>query len=605
MEKKIEHGQLKLKELQESKTNPRKHFDLAEMKDLTASVKEKGVIVSLLVRPLEGNGHYEIIAGARRFRAAGAAGLDEVPCTIRRDLDDKSVLEIQVIENLQRADVHPLDEAEGYLRLHKEHKLTVDELAAKVGKSKAYIYARMKLADLPKSAKEMFFDGKLDASRAILIARIPNRDLAEKAAEEIVKGHGGPLSYREALEHIERNYMLELKGAPFDTEDAKLCPSAGACTTCPKRTGNQKDLFPEAKRGDVCTDPGCYRQKEEAEWLKQTQRARDKGQQVLVKPIDNYGLPSGYKASDTKDYFGGKYKSYKEALGKDLPQVTLARRENGEVVELVKVSDLNAALKKRGIKTGYSGGSGSSSDDESRRRKALQFRRLVAPLAVSQVIEKASKRDGFDRQLWRIILDCIEERRCTMMPALHRHGLLAQPNIAEDKELEAALAKVGNDQLPLLALEMIISFEAAGHAYGSGYRDELRTACEEYGVNLKAIEVSVKKAKAQKPKGSKVGGISNGVKCKACGAAEGFSKYSKSEGLYCNRCKRRACGKCGCTEDRACEGGCSWAKDGDQCSVCAEKAPKIGSAEKKTRAAKPAKKDKVAGGGAPLQEGGE
>src|SRR4029077_2484737 len=102
----------------------------------------------------------------RRWRAAKAAGLVEIPATVRV-LDDEAVLEIQVIENLQRSDLHPLEEARGYQQLVEKHGHSVEEIAAKVHKSKGYVYGRLKLCALPEAAADLFLAGKLDASRAL------------------------------------------------------------------------------------------------------------------------------------------------------------------------------------------------------------------------------------------------------------------------------------------------------------------------------------------------------------------------------------------------------------------------------------------------------
>lgn len=153
----------------ESKTNPRRHFSEQGMQELTASVKGSGILVPLIV-VAEGEG-YEIVAGARRFRAATAAGLTTVPVIVR-DLTQAQVLEAQVVENLQREDVHPLDEAKGYETLMKVAKYDVGRVAASVGRSVKYIYDRVKLLALSPEAQELFWKGRITAGHAILLARL-------------------------------------------------------------------------------------------------------------------------------------------------------------------------------------------------------------------------------------------------------------------------------------------------------------------------------------------------------------------------------------------------------------------------------------------------
>src|SRR5689334_19780351 len=157
-----------------SKTNPRKRFDQAALDELADSIKRHDVLQPILLRPNGGPDTYELVAGERRFRAAKAAGLVDIPATVRV-LSDAEVLEIQVVENLQRSDLHELEEAEGYEQLLKcshpnGERYTVDEIAAKVGKSRSYVFARLKLCALCPEARKAFYAGELDASRALLIA---------------------------------------------------------------------------------------------------------------------------------------------------------------------------------------------------------------------------------------------------------------------------------------------------------------------------------------------------------------------------------------------------------------------------------------------------
>jgi ParB/RepB/Spo0J family partition protein len=167
---------LPIESLHPSKTNPRRHFDPKKMEELTASVRQHGVLQPILVRDRGKNhevptGTYEVVAGERRYRAAKAAGLSSVPCVVR-ELSDVAVLEIQVIENLQRDDLHPLEEAEGYRHLLATKGYTVARIAERVGRSVAYVYDREKLLALTKAVKELFLAGTITAGHAILLARL-------------------------------------------------------------------------------------------------------------------------------------------------------------------------------------------------------------------------------------------------------------------------------------------------------------------------------------------------------------------------------------------------------------------------------------------------
>src|SRR5574338_691436 len=151
-----------------SPSNPRKTFD--DIEELAADLKMRGMLQPVLVRPKGKT--FELVFGERRWRAAKLAGLEHVPAMVR-DLDDAHVLETQLVENCKRKDVDPLEEAEAYEQLHTKHGYHVEELAAKVGKTKAFVYARMKLLAMGKEARQAYRDGLITASTALLVARVP------------------------------------------------------------------------------------------------------------------------------------------------------------------------------------------------------------------------------------------------------------------------------------------------------------------------------------------------------------------------------------------------------------------------------------------------
>lgn len=579
MERKVDvqHANLALANLKESDTNPRRHFDKGYIAELAASVKEKGVLSPLLVRPLNGGPGYEIIAGACRFRASIEAGVQVVPCIIRRDLSDRDVVEIQIIENCQRRDLHPLEEGEGYVKLHKLHGLAVEELAAKVGKSKAYVYSRMKLAEMPEKSKDLFWAGKLDASRALLVARIPNRELAEKAADEIVKGRkwgidqGEGMSYRDALEHIEQHYMLELKGATFDTKDATLCPSAGACTVCPKRTGNQKDLFPDVKRGDVCTDPACFRQKQDAEWKRRAANAAEEGVQVLEKPV-GYTLPRGMVDLEKQNYSDPKSRTWREILGKDCPTITLARDEHGAVKELVRESDALEAAKKKGLAwaqgRGDAGNSWKKADELRKKKDALlreARRRGIAEFAPRLALEAP-------KDLLRVI---VEERLDSSQDELTAR-FYERRQVENADELAKKIPAMSFGELNGLQVE--IELELVGSDAWESKPALLDQAFRYFKVDLKAIEGQIKaEAKAAEKEKKKAKGkkpVPEPEKKKTFAACRGCNKtmdvlIAPGGNVTCAKCGERRCLTCGCTHNSPCPEGCAWDRDDhSRCSTC-------------------------------------
>jgi len=190
--------------IEPSRVQPRRIFDKADLESLTQSVREKGILQPILVRPLEGDGaKYELVAGERRWLAAQAARLHEVPIIVR-ELDDANALEIAIIENIQRADLTPLEEAEGYHRLMQEFKHTQDALAKVVGKSRSHVANTLRLLSLPPAVKELIDKRELTAghARALVNAKDPEalaRDIiakgltvrdTERVSKDAKKGKG-------------------------------------------------------------------------------------------------------------------------------------------------------------------------------------------------------------------------------------------------------------------------------------------------------------------------------------------------------------------------------------------------------------------------------
>lgn len=288
-----EFANIELALIVSSLTNPRKNFNPTKLAELAEDIKRRGIDTPVTVRPLPGsrvadtdrNVQFELVCGERRLRASELAGVATIPAMVRALTDDQA-LEIQLCENLKRDDLTELEEAEGYEALMQHASITVDQVGDRIGKSRSYVYGRIKLLDLCSEARVSLRDGAIDASRALLVARIPDHKLQIKAMKEILAGgsyyHGEPLTYRQALEHVQRNFMLKLGEAKFTITSIDLLPAAGSCKTCIKRTGHNPDLFSDVKGADLCTDPPCFHKKEEAHAAALVKEAKDKGQTVIA-----------------------------------------------------------------------------------------------------------------------------------------------------------------------------------------------------------------------------------------------------------------------------------------------------------------------------------
>lgn len=175
---KAELGQIEIEKIKVSKHNPRKFFDPARMSELVASIKRVGVLQPILVRPVmvlknkEADfSHFELVAGERRYRAAKEAGLETIPANIR-ELTEEQALETQVLENLDRQDLHPIEEAEGFRNLMTLPGYDAVKISERVGRSVQFVYDRMKLCDLIEPLKKDFRENKFTAGHAILISRL-------------------------------------------------------------------------------------------------------------------------------------------------------------------------------------------------------------------------------------------------------------------------------------------------------------------------------------------------------------------------------------------------------------------------------------------------
>ena len=368
------------KDLEGSKTNARENFDDDKLQELAESIRTQGIIEPLIVRKLPRPGKYEIVAGERRYKAAALVKLHWLPCIIRT-LTDKEAEEIQTIENDQREDLNPIERGAGYLKLIERHGHTPETLAAAVNKSKTFIYDQIKLAKLPDVARKALLEGKIPQSTATLIARIPSEKLRANAAQEIIgaKPYFGAtyesdtLSFRQAKALIERKFSLQLKGTVFSREDATLVPAAGACTNCPKLTGNNRVEFPDG-RADVCTDPQCFNQKIAAHDARTRTKAKDNEIKVLsaseTKKLFSYGSLNRYGAGEAyidlaeqcSQDTAKKKRSYKQLLGDAVAPLLAINPQNHRAHYLVtKKLAAPILLKNHKIKISVPNSSSSSS----------------------------------------------------------------------------------------------------------------------------------------------------------------------------------------------------------------------------------------------------
>lgn len=175
--------EMPLEQIVPNPNQPRTHFNESELEELSESIRENGVLQPLLVR--KNGSKFEIIAGERRYQASKIAGLERVPVIVR-DVDDQKMLELALIENLQRSDLNPIEEAKGYKQLIKASGMTQEALSKAVSKSRSAITNSLRLLDLPESVQQMMYEGKLTAGHARAILAVPFEDARIKLAEKVI-----------------------------------------------------------------------------------------------------------------------------------------------------------------------------------------------------------------------------------------------------------------------------------------------------------------------------------------------------------------------------------------------------------------------------------
>ena len=248
--------------------NYRKSGDKAKMAELTESVKTRGVLTPIWVRK-NGSGHL-IIAGHRRHQAAIAAGLETIPAIVKEATDEQA-LELSVIENDQREDVNPMEQAMGYKDLLDKGKHSPETLALKLGKGVPYVLGRLKLLNIPKEAQKALLEGKIEFGHALLITRLKNNGDQKALLEEILDEG---MSVSAAKQEMNR-FSTRLGSAAFDVKTA--------CAACPSRSKNQTALFPEAaKEKDECLDASCFFTKTREHYQKLAKEMAAKGVKVLT-----------------------------------------------------------------------------------------------------------------------------------------------------------------------------------------------------------------------------------------------------------------------------------------------------------------------------------
>jgi ParB family transcriptional regulator, chromosome partitioning protein len=502
-----EYRNVSLSLLSESKTNPRRTFEDTALQELASSIRAQGVLSPLLVRPLNER-TFEIVAGARRFRAAQMAEAATVPVRIV-NLTDAQAIEMSIVENLQRKDVHPLEEAQCYARLLAldEPKYSVEQIAAKCGKHPGYVLSRIRFTELAHAVVEAFSKDEIGVGHALLLAKLQPAQQEEALPHCFREDWGSGskakrilLPVRQLQSWIEQNVLLILKDAPFSKRDGQLVPAAGSCLDCPKRTGQNKLLFSDlAGNSDACSDPSCYGAKLDAH-VKQSIAAKPK----LVQITTAYGKPAeGSAILPRNQYIEIRQEKPQNKYQQAAPEYKPCKHTTEAIVaegtdkgKLRKVcADPDCPIHHPKKQPSRADTAFKAEQEKRRREEAIANATGLRVLSaiVAAVPVRLMKLDLLF--LAERILPMVDDRRLEVVT--RNHGIRkAKDGDSIAKLLSAYLRKAEEGELGRLLVEMVILHSAQTHGGGK----TLQEAATVYKVDTNAIAAKVKQEFAAKEK---------------------------------------------------------------------------------------------------------
>lgn len=379
----MDYKNINIKDIQ-ADDNIRKSVHDIPLEELIQSIKERGILQPLIVRAA--GKKFDLVAGFRRFQAAGQLKLESVPCVIK-DIKDEEKVEIQLIENIQRADLNPIDEAKAIQELAIDHP--VGDLVPMLGKTELYIKRQLVLLDLPKIIQKAIFEKKLSKGHGIVLGRLQKDSARLSLFKDIISDR---MSISQAESNLD-TYASSLEYAPFNKEQCKSCAHAGV---------NQKDLFdPDSSLKGKCLNPSCFELKLQQYIKERKEYWKEKGitimsQEAYRQEIGKWRMLSGYLAQEID----------KEDIAKEIAEgktVVITFRDNGtEELLMDEKTYMRLARKKRQVdRTGKSTEEkGSEVDIRAKQKKENRIIETKRRFLLAKLQNAPSK-----KQLERIALD--------------------------------------------------------------------------------------------------------------------------------------------------------------------------------------------------------
>jgi ParB/RepB/Spo0J family partition protein len=523
---------LPIEQLCESPFQPRQIY--RGIDELATTIAQQGILQPLLARPqsalmphharLESDAKYELIFGHRRLRAAEQAGLATVPVRVVA-MTDAEVRAAQAVENLARADVHPLEEAQSYRMMIDAGDATADQLAERFGKSRSHIYSRLSLLNATAAVREACLKGEIGAETVVLLTRLRTEKLQTKALDYI-KGKGlelqdgGKRSYRRIRELLAEHFTLDIKKAMFDPEDASLVLDAGTCSACPKRTGNApeyEDLAQPREKGyyygghanrgepNLCTDPDCWAAKVKAHLARKAAAIEAKGKTVVTGTKARQAISAQGELKQGYVPLADVRAALKKAKGAEPQVLTILDPRTGKTTEAVKADDLKAAgikppADKRAARHAFDDEKWRKQQEENNRKVATEMQRREALFLQVHAAAAAAPRSAAD-------LLPVVQRLLHRVTHARTTPLYTAWQVKDGHALLKLVPDMDADALARLALDIVVLEDMECH-YAAGIKDTgkaLAAAAARYGVTESQTSGQTPPAAARAPKNAAAG----------------------------------------------------------------------------------------------------
>lgn len=475
-----------------SKSNPRKTFDEDELEELKESIEEHGVLQPLVVRPHpDDDSEYELVCGERRLRAAKMAGHEQVPVNLREDLEDDEVLELQLSENNQRQDVHPLEEADAMQVLVDKHGRDGTDIADKLGRPPGYVYRRLRLTDLIDELRTLLEQGRIGIGSAEALGSLPEdfqQELVENGLHpDATDWDDEPVSWpKRKVEGKIHKHSRRIEKAPWElgAEYGDIRP----CNGCPRRSGEQVALVEGCGADDRCLDEDCWEEKLQAYRAVRREELQDEegvelltGEEAEKCRGSSWWSQKTYSKVDESCWRDDQSRACGDIVSENATIFVVFEKDRGRLEEkrLVKVEDVARGLEEDGQEDAAARlrpGSTTSNDGPSKRELNRRKRERMA-----RVVEQIE--DGGDEEWWPIIARAaVTGANANPLAEVRKRRELGRPEEGARKARNkaAVMAEVDDadlDELRGLVAELLLT--PIRSYYGESLWDEL---LEELGL---------------------------------------------------------------------------------------------------------------------------